>query len=254
MLENVFQALAIHSHFAAQRIETHGSKIIKVLIHHRDGQVDIIAGIFAAQLQQYALLQVTSSDTRRVQRLYDLKHFLDLFCIHDIAVVESHIICYLTDRASQISVILQVADDGVCNDLLCLIQFQFTQLVGQKFLQGLLAHGNRSIVLIVTAAIVGKITVPGRRIVVSVAVHLAAGRGPGIVAVTVTAVVVVGAVIVIIVRLLLQCLNFIDLVVDEFGHLGIILFQHQSQHPLLFQCQTLRLLLFDRESLFCHRL
>ena len=46
--------------------------------------------------------------------------------------------------------------------------------------------------------------------------------------------------------------EYADLVVDELGHLGIVLLQHQSQHALLLQCQTLRLLLLQCESLFCH--
>ena len=52
-------------------------------------------------------------------------------------------------------------------------------------------------------------------------------------------------VVTLVIILLFQSLNLIDLIVNEFGHLGIAFLQHHAQEALLLQRQTLRLLLLQ---------
>ena len=252
VLEHLFQFLAGNAHLAAQRVETHGCKVVEILLHHRDGHVHILTSGFAAQLQQDAFPQVPCGDTGRVQCLDDLQHLFHLLGVHHVTVVECHVIGNFIDRAAQIAVILQIAHNGLGNDLLGLVELQFSQLVGKVFLERFFAYCRRRIVLVVAAAVVGEVAVPCSRVVVTVAVHLAAGGSVLAGMVVVATLVVVIVVLVVVVRLFFKGLNLIDLIVDEFGHLGIVFLQHQSQHALLFQCQALLLLLLQCQSLFRH--
>ena len=250
MLEHLLQTAGFHAHLAPQRIKPHGGKVIKVLVNHGDGEVHILAVRLATQLQQNTLAQVTGGDTCRIQRLHDFYHLLDLLGIDHIAIVEGHVIGNLRSATAQIAAILQVAHDGVGNDLLGLVEFQLAQLVGEVFLQGLLAHSSGGIILVVTAMVVGNEAIPSHGIIVTaVLVDAVVVSAPFVGG---TAVVLGVLLIVFIVRHLFKRLILTDLVVDKLGHLGIAFFQHQAQQALLFQCQALRLLLFLCESLYCH--
>ena len=254
MLEHLFQPFGRNPRLAGHGVKTHRHHIVKVFLYHLDGDVHILARRLALQLKQYALTQVTRCDARGVQSLHDAQHLLHLGSIDHIAVVERHVVGYLAHAAAQVAIVLQIAHDCPRDDLLRLVEFQLAQLVGDIFLKCFFAHRRGRIVLVVTAAVVGKVAVPGRRVFIAIGIDVTAGRGvvPGGFVFILAFARFSGIVVIVIVRLLLQRLNLADLVVDEFGHLGIVLLQHQSQHALLLQCQTLRLLLLQCESLFCH--
>ena len=173
--------------------------------------------------------------------------------INNPAVVKGHVIGNLGGTATQITVILQVTHNRTGNDLLRLVQLQLTQLIGKMLLHGLFAHRGRGIIFIVTAAVVGKEAVPRYRVVVTVGLGIIFRVGRAAILALGLLVGVLVAILVILVGFLLECLNLIHLVVDEFRHLGIVLFKHHAQQALLFQRQPLRLFLLQSEFLFCHR-
>ena len=126
VLKHLFQFLAGNSHFASQRVEAHGCKVVEVLLDHRDGQVHILTTGFAAQLQQNAFPQVPCGNAGRVQRLDSLQHLFHLLGIHHVAVVKCHVVGNFAHRAAQIAVILQIAHNGLGNDLLGLVELHFS--------------------------------------------------------------------------------------------------------------------------------
>ena len=112
----------------------------------------------------------------------------------------------------------------------------------QEILECLLVDHCRLDVLIVTAAVACQVTKPFLARVI-VTARIAVGL----------AVVAHGAfrlalrlLVAILVAFLLERLNLIHLVVDEFGHLGIVFFQHLPQQALLLHRNALSLFLYER--------
>ena len=129
MLEGFFNFFGCGAQLAGNRVKTHGSHLVEVFLDHLDGEIHSLALGLAAQLQQDALAQVTRGNTRRIHRLHDVQHIFDLLSIYHIAVVEGHIIGNLGTAAAQVTIVLDVADDGLGYHLLGIVKLQFTQLV-----------------------------------------------------------------------------------------------------------------------------
>ena len=154
--------------------------------------------------------------------------------IHDIAVVKCHVIGDFTGRAMQVAVFLDISHNGTCDHQLGLVKFQLAQLIGQIVGQRLFTHGSWGVILVIAAAVVGKVAVPCHRVVVTVdlGIHLIVGHT---VIVAFIIMLVTAAIIIVVVLLFLEGLNLIDLIVNELGHLGIVFLQYQAQHALLLQ-------------------
>ena len=252
MLEHLLQSLLVHSHAATHDVKPHACQFIEVFLDHLDSQFHVLGAFLAAQLQQHALAQVASCDARWVERLHYGQHLIDLTGVHHIAIVKGHIVGDLCCRTAQVSVFLDIAHNGPSNDHLGFIQLQFAQLVRQVLGQRLLAHRRRGIVLIVTTTVVGKVTVPGHGVVIAVGLGIHLFVGDTVIVALIVIIVTARVIVIVVILLFLKCLNFIDLVVNELGHLGIVFLQHQSQQALLLQRQALSLFLLQCESLFCH--